>query len=342
MRCWELQGGFGLDHLVMTHRPAPVPGPGEVSLQVMAVSLNYRDLLMVRGHYDPRQPLPLVPCSDAVGVVTAVGEGVARLTPGDRVCPIFSQGWLTGPPHRGMLGTTLGGPLDGTLAEHLVVPAEATVHVPPHLTDEEAACLPCAGVTAWRALVTESGVGEGSTVLTLGTGGVSLFAVQIGRMRGAEVIVTSSSDTKLARAATLGATDGLNYKALPNWGAEVQARTNGRGVDVVVELGGAGTLKQSLKAVKVGGTIALIGVLDGVSTEVALTSILMRGIRVQGIFVGNRDDFEGLNRALAAHTKVRPVVHQVYRFEDVPTALEDLGRGQHVGKLVIRVAAVPS
>ena len=334
MRAWELQGGFGLDNLRLVERDPPRPGPGELRLRLRAAALNYRDLLMIAGLYNPRQPLPLVPCSDAVGEVVELGLGVERFAVGDRVCPIFTQGWLSGLPRKSALGTTLGGPLPGTLQQELVLPAEAAVAAPAHLTDAEAACLPCAGVTAWRALE-DAGIGAGDTVLTLGTGGVSLFALQLARLRGARVAITSSSDEKLKRAAALGAALGVNYREETDWGRIVSRWSGGEGVDCVVEVGGAGTLRQSLSAVRPGGTIALIGVLAGVSTELPLTRILMRGVRVQGVIVGNRQDFEGLNRALCAHPQLRPVVDKVFPFGEAAAALSALGEARHLGKLVV-------
>jgi NADPH:quinone reductase-like Zn-dependent oxidoreductase len=337
VKVWTVDGGFGLDQLTPAQRPSPDPGPGQILLRMKAASLNYRDLLMIRGHYNPRQPLPLVPCSDGVGEVLAVGPGVTRFAVGDRACPIFAQAWIGGEPDADAGRSTLGGPIDGTLQQLMVVHEQSAVHPPAHLSDEEAACLPCAGVTAWRALVTEGGVKSGDTVLTLGTGGVSLFAVQIAKMLGARVVVTSSRDGKLARAKALGADHGINYRRDTAWGKSVAKWTEGRGVDLVMELGGAGTLNQSLRAVRVGGTISLIGVLDGASGEVPLTRILMRGVRVQGVFVGNRQDFEALNRALTAHPDVRPQVDRVFGFDEVPAALDYLSQGVHMGKVVVRI-----
>lgn len=334
---WVVDGAFGLDRLTRVSRQLPPPGPGEVQLRLRAVSLNYRDLLMVQGQYDPRQPLPLVPCSDGVGVVDAVGDGVEGLPVGTRVCPIFAQDWLAGEPDRARLRSTLGGPRDGTLRTAMNVPASAVVRVPDHLTDAEAATLPCAAVTAWRALVTLGGVKAGDTVLTQGTGGVSCFVVQLGTLLGARVIVTSSSVDKLARVRGLGAAFGIDYVAEPQWGKAAVAWTGGRGVDHVVELGGAGTLDESLRAVRMGGTITLLGVLAGAKAEVALTRVFMNAVRLQGVLVGAREDFEALNRALAAHPHVRPVVDHVFGFDEVPAAFAALKAARHVGKLVVRV-----
>lgn len=336
MRALEVRGAWGLDHLTVGEREDPHPGPGQVVVAVAAAALNYRDLLMVQGKYNPKQPLPLIPGSDGAGRVIEVGAGVSRVKLGDRVCPIFAQGWIAGEPTRERARTTLGGPLDGTLAERVVVSAEGVVAVPDHLSDEEAATLPCAAVTAWNALVAEGGVTAGQTVLVQGTGGVSLFALQLGKALGAQVIVTSSSDEKLARASELGADLTINYRAIPDWGKRAKELTGGRGADLVVEVGGAGTLQQSLAAVRFGGTIALIGNLAGTTTELALTLVFMQRIRLQGILVGDRESFEAMNRALALH-QIRPVIDRVFPLREGRAALEHLGSGGHFGKIVVKM-----
>lgn len=347
MRVWEIRDSFGLDHLLPGERPDDDrergPGPGELLLRVKAASLNYRDLLTVEGKYNPRQPLPLIPCSDAAAEVLAVGAGVDRFKAGDRVCPLFARRWIAGEPTYERLRSTLGGPYDGTLAERLTVPAESAVAVPEHLSDAEAATLPCAAVTAWSALAFPAGAGghglaAGETVLLLGTGGVSIFALQFAVLLGARAIVTSSSDAKLERAKALGAWRTLNYRRQPEWGRPVRELTGGAGVDRVVEVGGAGTLEQSLQAVRIGGAIALIGVLAGHRAPLAVTPILMKQVRVQGTLVGSRDDFEAMNRAIAAHA-LRPVVDRVFPFAEVPAAFRFLAAGEHFGKVVLEVAS---
>ena len=333
MRAVEIQGAFGLDHLALVERPDPVPGPGQVLVQLRAASLNYRDLLTVEGKYNPKQKLPLIPCSDGAGEVVAVGDGVTRVRLNDRVCPIFAQRWIAGEPTRERLRSTLGGPLDGALAELAVFDQEGLVKIPEHLTDEEAATLPCAAVTAWTAL---DGITAGDTVLLQGTGGVSIFALQLANLRGARVIITSSSDEKLARARELGAAEGINYRETPDWGAKVKELTGGTGVDRVVEVGGAGTLKQSLQAVRMGGTIALMGNLAGTTAEIPLPLIFMQNVRVQGILVGPRESFEALNRAIAFH-HLHPVIDRVFPLEEIRDALEHMGAGGHFGKIVVRI-----
>jgi NADPH:quinone reductase-like Zn-dependent oxidoreductase len=337
MRAIVVDGAFGLENLKVVERDPPAPGPGQVLLRMRAASLNYRDLLTLRGEYNPRQPLPLVPCSDGVGVVEAVGEGVTRAAVGDRVCPIFCQAWIDGAPTVEGLRSTLGGPLDGTLSELMVVSEQGLVHPPAHLTDVECAALPCAAVTAWTALFTEGRLEPGQTVLALGTGGVSIFVLQLAKAAGARVIVTSSSDEKLARARALGADGAVNYRAEPQWGKAVRALTpGGRGVDHVIEVGGAGTLEQSIRATAVGGRVTLVGVLAGAKTSLAVTSVFMNYLTVQGILVGHRASFEALCDFVARH-ELRPVVGDVLPMERARDGFELMARGGHFGKICLRV-----
>lgn len=337
MRAYEIQGGFGIDALTLTERPEPKPGAGQVLVKMRAWSLNYRDLLMVKGLYNPKLRLPLVPLSDGVGEVVAVGAGVTRVKPGDRVAGIFMQKWIDGELNDVMAKSALGGAIDGVLAELALLDAEGVVPVPAHLTDQEAATLPCAAVTAWHALVTAGGIKAGETVLIQGTGGVSLFALQFARIRGARVIATSSSDEKLARVIQMGASDGINYKTTPAWGDRVRELTQGRGVDHVVEVGGAGTLGESLKAVRMGGRISLIGILSGAS-QMNPIPILMKGVCVQGIFVGSRVMFEAMNETISQH-QLRPVVDRTFPFNDVRAAFRHMESAAHFGKIVISAPA---
>jgi NADPH:quinone reductase-like Zn-dependent oxidoreductase len=330
----EIQDRFGVEHLRVTERPRPRVRPGQVLLRMRAMSLNYRDLLMVRGQYDPKQPLPLIPGSDGVGEVVEVGEGVDRVIVGDRVAPIFAQEWISGEPSLEKIRTTLGGPLGGTLCEYMAVDAEGVVPVPEHLTDDEAATLPCAGLTAWNATAT---LRPGSTVLIQGTGGVSIFALQFARLRGARCIVTSSSDEKLERARALGAWETINYGGTPDWGREARKTSGGAGVDLVVEVGGARTLAQSLAAVRPGGQISMIGTLSGGVSELNFVPVLMRQIRIQGILVGHRESFEEMNRAVAAH-QLRPAVSKVFPLDDAVAAFDHLAGGKHFGKVCLQPA----
>jgi NADPH:quinone reductase-like Zn-dependent oxidoreductase len=333
MKAIELQSTFGIDSLHVVERPDPKPGHGQVLLRMRAWSLNYRDLLMVKGQYNPKLKLPIVPLSDGVGEVAAVGDGVSRVKVGDRVAGCFMQGWIAGELTDAKSRTALGGGHTGILAEQVVLSEEGVVHVPAHLTDEEAATLPCAALTAWHALVPEGQTRAGDTVLVQGTGGVSIFALQFARLSGARVIATSSSNDKLTRVRQLGASDGINYKETPEWEDRVRDLTAGTGVDHIVEVGGAGTLGKSLKAVRTGGRIYLIGVL-AVGTGVNPMPILMKNVRVQGIFVGSREMFDAMNRAIALN-QLRPVVDRVFGFGEIRQALRHLESGAHFGKVCL-------
>ena len=333
MKAYELQGGFGIDSLQVVERPQPEPGPGQILLKLRAWSLNFRDLMTVLGTYNPKLKLPFTPLSDGVGEVTAVGSGVTRVKVGDRVAGIFMQKWLEGEPSEAKGQSALAGSIPGLLAEYAVLHEDGVVHVPQHLSDDEAATLPCAAVTAWHALVSAGGVKAGDVVLVQGTGGVSLFALQFAKLLGARVIATSSSDAKLARAKELGAADGINYKTTPEWGQRA-LELSGKGVDHIVEVGGAGTLTESLRAIRMGGRISLIGVLSGAG-QVNPIPILMKNVCVQGIYVGSRAMFEAMNRAISLH-RVKPVVDRVFPFEQVREALRHMESGAHFGKIVIR------
>jgi NADPH:quinone reductase-like Zn-dependent oxidoreductase len=335
MKVFEIQNKFGLDSLTLAERPDPKPDAHQAVIKLRAASLNYRDLLMIEGRYNPKQPLPLIPVSDGVGEVVEVGQRVTRVKVGQRVAANFAQKWIAGEPARHKLGASLGGPLDGMLAEYRVFDEEGLVEVPAHLTDEEAATLPCAGVTAWNSLIHQGRLKAGETVLVQGTGGVSIFALQFASMSGAQVIITSSSDEKLERARGLGASFFINYKTTPDWEKQAKEITGGVGVDHIVEVGGAGTFAKSLRAVRIGGHISLIGNLSGNATEINLTSILMQNIRVQGLLVGNREMFEEMNRAIALH-QMRPVISRVFPFEQSREALRYMAEGSHFGKICIR------
>ena len=336
MRVMELRDDWGFEHIVAGERADPSPGPGQVLLRMKAASLNYRDYLMVQRGYGRRSgELPLIPISDGVGEVVAVGDGVSRVAVGDRVCPSFSQTRISGPFKEAQWTGILGGPMDGVMQELMLLDADGVSKVPAHLTDLEAATLPCAALTAWSAVVVEGQVKAGDVVLVQGTGGVSLFALQFAKMLGAEVIVTSSSDAKLARARALGADQLINYKTTPEWGKAARALTGGRGVDHVVEVGGAGTLAQSIRATRPSGTISLIGVLSGAATELNLALVVTSNMRLQGITVGSRDGFEDMVRAMDLH-QTRPAVDDhVYAFDELRPALESMSSGKHFGKICL-------
>lgn len=333
MKAWRLTDQFGIEDLRFVELPNPVPGPGEALVRIRACSLNYRDLVMTQGGYGRAVKLPITPLSDGAGEVIAVGPGVRRVKPGERVCGIFMQRWIEGGPDDNKAASALGGALDGMLAEEVCLNAEGLVHIPAHLSFEEAATLPCAAVTAWNALFHSGRVRPGESVLVLGGGGVSVFALQFANLAGARVIATSSSDARLERLRTLGADETINYKTNPEWDKEVRKLTGGVGVDHVIEVGGAGTLPLSIRAVRRGGHIALIGVLSG-QGEIDPRPILMRSIRLQGIYVGSRQMFEEMNRALHL-AALKPVIDRVFGFDEVPAAMSHMSSGAHFGKICI-------
>jgi len=320
VKAWQL-GQWSLDHLALVERPAPRQGPGQVLLRMKAASLNYRDLFVARRGYGPGTgELPLVPVSDGVGEVLEVGTGVTRVAPGDRVCPDFFQ------PD----GRPLGGPHDGVAQEMMVLPEAGVAKVPAHLSDEEAATLPCAALTAWTAVVVEGRTKPGDSVLVEGTGGVSIFALRFAKLCGARVTVVSGSDEKLARARDLGADAGLNYRATPEWGKET------RGHDLVVDVGGEASVPQALRAVRNGGTICLIGVVSGGAMTLPLGPIVTRRVRLQGVTVGTPPDFEAMLRAVGEH-RLEPVVDKVFDFHELRAALDYLASGAHFGKICLRI-----
>lgn len=335
MKAYEIKE-FGIESLALTERETPRPRANEVLIRFHAASLNYRDVMVVSGTYNPRMKLPAVPFSDGAGEIVEVGEAVTKWKVGTRVCPIVIQGWLGGEPTAEKLKTAIGaGASDGVLREYGAVNEESIVGIPEHLSFEEAATLPCAAVTAWHALVESGKIKTGDTVLTLGTGGVSIFALQIAKLFGAAVIATSSSDEKLAKAAELGADHLINYQERKDWDKAVLELTGGRGVDHVVEVGGTGTLTKSVKAVRTGGHIALIGALD-MSGEFNPVQIFMKGIRMQGIFIGSRQMFEDMNAAIESH-KLRPVIDRVFEFDEARQALKHMESGAHFGKIVVKI-----
>lgn len=334
MKALVIQNAFGSDNLAVVDRPDPTPGPGQVLVRVKAAALNYRDLLISKGQYNPRLQFPRILGSDAAGEVAAVGSGVTRWKVGDRVANCFMPHWDDGPITEAAAKSTLGSDRDGMLAEFAVLEERGLVRVPNHLNFEEAATLPCAAVTAWNALTTAS-TGPGTTVLLQGTGGVSIFALQLAKALGARALITSSSDEKLARAAALGADAGTNYKTNPDWEKWARQQTGGTGVDVVIEVGGAGTLDRSLKAVKTGGHVALIGVLAGTGTFNPV-AVLMKAVRLQGVFVGSRAMFEAMNEMIAAK-KIRPVIDRTFALADGVAAFRYLESGSHFGKVVVEM-----
>jgi NADPH:quinone reductase-like Zn-dependent oxidoreductase len=334
MKSWRIHQ-FGIEQLSLDESPKPAPGPGQVLIAVQAVSLNFRDLLMVKGVYNPKLQFPRIPCSDGAGVVEAVGDGVTTVKVGDKVAGIFMQNWMDGASTAARQKGALGGDIDGMLSEFVLLPESGVVPVPAHLSAEESATLPCAGVTAWNALTDASVTKSGDTVLIQGTGGVSIFALQFAKALGARVIGTSSSDSKLERAKKLGLDAGLNYKTTPAWEKWAVEQTSG-GADLVVEVGGAGTFAKSLQAVRISGVVAQIGVLSGVEQSIGLAPILHKMIRVHGVYVGSRQHFLEMNRAITA-TGLKPVIDQVYPFGETPKAFKMMEDASHFGKIVIRI-----
>jgi len=327
---------FGLENLKVVNRDPVAPGRGEVTVAVRAVSLNYRDLMMVRGHYNPKLGLPLIPCSDGAGVVTAVGEGVTDLAVGDRVCSTMIPDWEDGRPNGRILSTTLGGPIDGLFAQERTLPAKAFLKLPDGIGWAEAACLPVAGLTAWSSLVTEGAIGKGSKVLLLGTGGVSMMALDIATRLGAEVLITSSSDEKLARARDLGASHTVNYRDNPRWDKAV-LEIWPEGADCTLEVGGVGTFDLSVKATGFGGTVALIGVLAAGDKPINLTASFMKRLRLQGILVGSRREFHDYLAFVAEH-RLEPVIsHRLEGLGSAREAFELMAAGSHFGKIAIEL-----
>jgi NADPH:quinone reductase-like Zn-dependent oxidoreductase len=327
---------FSIDSLSLVQRPVPAARRGEILVKIEAASLNYRDLAILAQGYLPTLPMPYVPASDAAGVVVAVGEEVTRFREGDRVMPLYTQGWHDGKPTlEQRTRRTLGAPLSGVLQEYVAVPAEDAVATPIQMSDREAATLPIAALTAWSTLQ-EGDVKPGDTVLVQGTGGVAIFALQFARLAGATVIVISSSDEKLARARALGADVGINYRTNPDWDVAVKAATGGRGVDIVVETAGA-TLAKSLACTAFGGFVGVVGFVAGRDAMVPIRSLIGPMIRVQGIAVGSRTRFEAMNRAIGTH-RLKPVIDRVYPLAQSAEAFRQLDSGAQFGKIVIDVA----
>lgn len=336
MKAYQITGTASLNSLQLATLPVPQAGPGEVLLRIRAVCLNYRDYMNVMGIKGVTGPIPRIPCSDGAGEVVSVGEGVTEWKAGDRVVVPFMPSWLEGDYSQAHASKALGGAIDGLLRENATVRAESLLAAPAHLTLEEAATLPCAAVTAWDALHVRGQLKAGETVLILGTGGVSVFALQFAKLAGAQVLATTSSDEKAQRLLALGADAVHNYKKDPAWDDWALEQTGKRGVDKVIEIGGSETLNRSLKATRFGGHIALIGVLTGTSGEVQTVQILRKGIRLDGIYVGSRDMFAQM-LAEIERVKLHPVIDSTYDFEHAAEAFQRLESGRHFGKIVIRV-----
>jgi NADPH:quinone reductase-like Zn-dependent oxidoreductase len=334
MKAYEINE-FGIENLTSVEREKPQPKETEVLVKFHAASLNYRDLMMVKGFYNPKLKTPLVPFSDGAGEIVAVGEKVTKWKVGDKVCPIFMQGWIDGAIDYRKARTALGGDADGCLREFGAFDENGLVRFPDHLTYEEAATLPCAAVTAYNALFCSGSLKPDDSVLLQGTGGVSIFALQFASTLGCRIIITSSSDEKLQRAKDLGADDLINYKTTKDWDKAVLDLTEKRGVDHVVEVGGAGTMQKSVNAVKMGGDVSVIGVLAG-KGEFNPASLLMKSVKLQGIYVGSRQMFEDMNRLFCKYTYLKPVIDKTYAFDEVREALKFMESGSHFGKIVVK------
>lgn len=337
MRVFQIEGDWGFDNLKRAERPVPVPGRGQVLVAMRMASLNARDLIVpVRGYGRATGELPLIPVSDGVGEVAAVGAGVTRVNVGDRVCPTFFQSWIGGEPTPERLASALGGPLDGVMADYVCLGEDGVVRVPAYLTDAEAATLPCAALTAWSAIATHGRTQAGDRILIQGTGGVAMFALAFAKIHGAHVTVLSSSHAKLDVVRAHGADAVINYAEVPDWAKASRDITKDRGgYDNIIELGGKETLPLSLRAVRPGGTISVIGVLSGVDLNASLGPIVTRQIRLQGITVGHRDGFEAMLRAMAQH-EVHPVLGDTFAFDDLKTALQQQRSRDTIGKTLIR------
>jgi NADPH:quinone reductase-like Zn-dependent oxidoreductase len=334
MLALEVAEPWGLDQLKFVQRPDPRPGPGEVLVRMKAASLNYRDLMMVSGRY-PGVRAPVTPLSDGCGVIEAVGEGVTRFAPGDRVASLFFQSWISGRVTTERISRPLGSPVPGVARELAVYSQEGLSKVPDFLTDEEVATLPCAGLTAWRALFEDASLAPGDMVVLQGTGGVSIFGLQFAHAAGLRTLITSSSDAKLERAAALGADHRVNYRTTPDWAAPVRAATAGRGADFIMEVGGAGTMPTSIRAVATGGHIAVIGMVSAAGEGFNPTVLIQTSARLQGLMVGSRDMFEAMCRSIAL-SRLTPVVDKVFPWTEARTAFEAMRDGEHFGKIVLK------
>lgn len=337
MRAWQLVDGFGIDNLKLVDVAFASLTSTQVRVKIHACSLNYRDLMVVRGQYNPKQTLPLIPLSDGAGEVVEIGSAVTDFKLGDRVCATFSQKWCHGVATKEAYQNTLGSPLAGMLSESRVCDQTGLIKFPDYLSYEEASTLPCAGVTAFNAIAYQSGLKALDTVLIEGTGGVSLFALQFSKAFGINCIVLSSSHEKLAKAKSIGAHQGINYKDVADWSAAVLDLTAGLGVDAVVEVGGAKTLSRAIASVKKGGVVCVIGVLTGAEEALNLRPILMNNLRLQGIFVGAKSVFVAMNRVLA-HAKIHPIIDSIFDFADARKAFYYLESAQHFGKVCIKVS----
>lgn len=334
MKVYVTDAKGGVENLTLIERAIPEPGPGELLVRMKANSINYRDLQIILNPTARGINAPRIPNSDGAGIVEAVGAGVNKFSVGDRVVGCFFQRWIDGPIPLEAMPSALGGPIDGVLGEYALLSENGALPIPEHLSFEEAATLPCAGLTAWNCLIEKGGAKAGDTVLLLGTGGVSIFALQFAKMSGIRVIITSSSDEKLARVREMGADETINYRTTPDWELAVQDLTGGIGADVVVEVGGAGTLQKSVEAVRIGGRISLVGVLLGGTIDP--TAIMRKSVRLEGIYVGPRAMFASMNKAISQNS-LRPVIDKTFSFQAAPEAYQHMQAAAHFGKIAISI-----
>ena len=337
MRALQVTTPWGADAIQVVESPEPQAGPGQVLVRMKACSLNYRDFLMIHGMYGRAAATAndvITPFSDGCGYVEAVGEGVTRFKVGDRVSTLFFQNWISGPPALEKIASALGFPIPGAGAELQTFSEQGLSKVPEFLSDHEVATLPCAALTAWRGLFHDARLEPGDTVVLQGTGGVSIFGLQFAHAAGLRTLITSSSDEKLERAKALGADDVVNYRATPEWSKAVRAATGGRGADFIMEVGGGGTIQESMRAVKIGGHIAIIGVVAGAGDPFNPAALIGNSARLQGLSVGSRDMFESMCRAIELH-RIKPVVDKVYPFTEARAAFQAMAAGEHFGKIVL-------
>ena len=336
MRALSVEAPWGLDEIKVVEAPDPTPGQGEVLVRMRAVSLNYRDMLMVQGVYT-RAPkaAAITPFSDGCGIVEAVGPGVTRVKPGDRVATMFFQNWISGPPTLEKLSSSLGSPIPGAGRELAVFSQEGVSKVPDFLTDQQVATLPCAALTAWRSLFEDADLRPGGTVVLQGTGGVSIFGLQFAHAAGLRTLITSSSDEKLARAKALGADHLVNYRTTPEWSRAVREATGGVGADLIIEVGGGGTIEQSMRAIRIGGHVAIVGVVGGLGGPFNTAALIGNSAKLQGLSVGSRDMFEAMCRLIELH-RIAPVVDKVFPWTDVKAAFAAMQGGEHFGKIVLQ------
>ena len=336
MKCVEIVATNGFEGLRLAERPTPKPGPRQVLVRMRAASFNWRDMMILKGGYMRGIPLPRIPLSDGAGEIVEVGSDVTRVKQGDRVCGTFFQTWLSGPVFAEAQDAALGGTAEGVLSEYALLEGEGVIRFPEHLSFAEAATLPCAALTAWHGLFEAGGLRAGDTALLLGTGGVSVFGLQLARMAGANAIITSSSDEKLERAKALGATGTVNYAKNAKWADAVRELTGGRGADHTLDVIGGESSKCALEALRVGGHAAVIGARSGVGGDLDRRYVLQKGLRVSGINIGSRAMFEAMNRAIAA-AKLKPVVDKTFPIADAVNAYKDFATGKHFGKVVVTI-----